>query len=99
MEGEALQDAIIRPMGGKPRQMLVVERANGLIYVINPQSKARFDMGETTAVGFPPEDVFMYDRAVLEKVKKAVEIEGSLLRQDWLNLGLEPYRELETEAV
>lgn len=60
--------AIVRDFEGKPLRRVVVNIGERLVYVANPELLERVRSGESSPVGFPPEDVYVYDDITFSKL-------------------------------
>jgi hypothetical protein len=67
---------IVRAFGGEPLRRVVVNIGERLIYIANPDLLERVNSGESSAVGFPPDDVFDFDDKAF-----------SALRSEWNEKG------------
>jgi hypothetical protein len=52
---------IVRAFGGEPLKRVVVNIGEKLVYIANPDLLSRVQSGESSAVGFPPNDVYIYE--------------------------------------
>ncbi len=75
---------IVRDFEGKPLRRVVVKVGERVIYVANPDALQRVNSGESSAVGFPPEDVYVYDE--IEFSKLALEWDATGRATQWNTL-------------
>jgi hypothetical protein len=68
--------AIVRDFEGKPLARVVVNIGDRLVYVANPDLLERVQAGKSSAVGFPPEDVYVYDDITFSKMSSEWEATG-----------------------
>lgn len=63
--------ALARAYGDCPREAVVWEVRGNLVYLSNPRSIDRVERGETSPVGYPCEDVFVFDEELYGNLARA----------------------------
>lgn len=56
--------AIVRDFRGQPLQRVVVDVGQRLVWVANPMMLDRIQSGVSSAVGFPINDVYRFEKAI-----------------------------------
>ena len=62
---------IARGYRGEPLKRVAICAENGLIYVANPDYVYAVKAGDSFPVGFPPEDVFVFEKAAFLALRAA----------------------------
>lgn len=82
---------LVRALGGKPARLVAVDVGAGLIYAANPASLERVAAGQSWPVGFPEEDVFVFDEKAYESLIQKWRQLGELNLDDWRAFKLKRY--------
>jgi hypothetical protein len=55
---------IARAFGGEPLKRVAVGETRGSIYIANPLAIKAVEEGRSNAIGFPAEDVYVFDESI-----------------------------------
>jgi hypothetical protein len=77
---------IARAYRGEPLKRLVLKVANGCVYVANPAAMTAVENGESFPIGFPEEDVFLFDSDAYEALASEWEKRKATNPQSWRRL-------------
>lgn len=64
---------IVRAFRGKPLRRIVVGAHNGIAYILKPSFVELPSRDRRSGVGFPLNDVFRYDDALMDKLSSSFE--------------------------
>jgi hypothetical protein len=62
---------MVRAFGGEPLKRVLVGAAGPIIYIANPDGRVGTDVAES--IGFPAEDVFLFDAATFARLRRQYE--------------------------
>jgi hypothetical protein len=82
---------LVRAFGGKPLRRVATGKSSRLIYVATPEAIPAEGIKEPLGVGFPPEDVFVYDSKAYDDLERVFVRTGILGRAEWRGKGLAQY--------
>jgi hypothetical protein len=71
-----MQKVLVRAFGGEPLDRVVVEHGERVIFLAHPGRIAAVQAGDSYPVGFPREDVFVFDAALYERLKYQWDSQG-----------------------
>lgn len=81
---------VVRDFAGKPLKRVVIAEADGLVYVSSPDLVEAVNNGESYPVGFPIEDVYLFEMARFSSMAGEYERVGRVDEVSWEKL--KPYR-------
>jgi hypothetical protein len=61
---------IARAFRGEPLLRVVIGSRGTIVYVANPQNVDKSELDQAEGVGFPLEDVFVFDRSIFSALEK-----------------------------
>lgn len=79
---------IARAYRGEPLKRVAMETGRGLVYVAAPEAIRAIGVGESYPVGFPAEDVFVFDSKAYEKLRSSWDQKKGIDRMIWSQLAL-----------
>jgi hypothetical protein len=82
---------IVRDYKGDALERVLVEVANGLVYVANPDLVEAVNCGDSYPVGFPIEDAYLFDKTWLLSIRTKRGRVNQISKDDWGRL--RPYGE------
>jgi len=77
---------IARAHRGQPVKRFALGARHGHIYLINPSAKAAVERGESSPIGFPEHDVFIFDNQVFSELSEQWEREKATDSDLWNRL-------------
>jgi hypothetical protein len=75
--------AMARAYRGEPWKCLIVETTDRAAFLTSAEHAAAVEAGQCEPVGFPIEDVFEFDAAIFEQLRRQWETEGRTDDQLW----------------
>ena len=77
------EQVMVRVDQGKPLRRVALMAENGLIYVSRNESLWAVKMGEINAVGFPKEDVYVFDMTLFKRLEAEWRGEDATKPETW----------------
>lgn len=77
---------IARAHRGEPVQRVVFGLGDNCVYLANPASIEAVESGESSPIGFPDEDVFIFDSAAYTALRSEWDQQHSTAPRSWKNL-------------
>lgn len=77
------EQVMVRADQGKPLRQVALMAANGLIYVSRNESPEAVELGEINAVGFPKEDVYVFDMTLFKRLEAEWRSEDATRPKTW----------------
>jgi hypothetical protein len=74
---------IVRAFGGRPLKRAVVREGRTVNYVADPTRLQAVENGESGAIGFPWNDVFIYEDQIFIELESEWKIDGTTNPQTW----------------
>jgi len=79
-----MRDVVLaRAYRGEPLMRIVMGTGERLIYLANEQEIGAVEQGLSDAVGFPAEDVFVFDPQLFSRLTNEWQATGQTTRQAW----------------
>ena len=74
---------IARAFSGEPLKRVVIEAGDTHVWIANPNSLSRIASGETSPVGFPRTDIFVFDDATYQLLTVEWKASGQTKFETW----------------
>jgi hypothetical protein len=82
----ARETVIVRAFRGEPLKRVAMDFGERLIYLANPELLKAVEAGDSAAVGFPIEDVYVFDKSVLYELETEWNETGATTNSVWRKL-------------
>lgn len=77
---------IARSWAGEPLRRVAIGVRNGLVYIVNPEHIEAVESGDSSAVGFPAEDVFVFQEETYTVLAECWRHDQTTERESWAAL-------------
>lgn len=77
---------IARAHGGEPLRRLAIKSGESCVYLANPDNLASVESGDSFPIGFPNEDVFLFDSIVYADLVSEWASQSTTNHQSWQRL-------------
>jgi hypothetical protein len=81
---------IARAYGGEPLRRFALKSGKYCVYLANPENLASVESGDSSPVGFPNEDVFLFDSMAYDDLVSEWTSQSATNPRSWQRL--KPYR-------
>jgi hypothetical protein len=82
----ARETVIARAFRGEPLKRVAVDFGEKVIYLANPELLKAVEVGDSAAVGFPAEHVYVFDKSVFYELEAEWNETGATTRSVWEKL-------------